>query len=55
LLSCLLALNGVRLSCARAGNKGKKYPLLFAYVLLDILLMVGCIYILSIQANALYL
>lgn len=55
LLSCLLLANGVRVSYARSGNKGKKYVQLLVYLVLDVLLMVGYIYILSIQANALYL
>jgi hypothetical protein len=55
LLSCLLLVNGVRLSYGRSGNKGKKYLHLLLYIILDVLLMVGYIYILSIQTNALYL
>ena len=55
MLSILLCLNGVRLTLARSGNKGKKYLHLFVYLVLDVLLMVGYIYILSIQSNALYL
>jgi len=38
-----------------SGNKGKKYLRLFAFLLLDLLLVVAYIYIIAIQPNALYI
>jgi hypothetical protein len=54
LLTLLLPLNYFRLLGVRAGNKGKKYAYLALFLGLDILLIVGCIYIIAIQSNALY-
>lgn len=55
LLSLLLVLNAARISFARGGNKGKKYSYLALFLLSDVLLLVGYIYIVAIQTNALYL
>lgn len=55
LLTLLLPANYFRLLLARSGNKGKKYSYLAAFLGLDILMIVGCIYIIAIQSNALYL
>jgi hypothetical protein len=55
LLTLLLPINYFRLYFVRSGNKGKKYSYLAAFLGLDILVIVGCIYIIAIQSNALYL
>lgn len=55
LLTLLLPINYFRIYFVRNGNKGKKYSYLGAFLGLDILVIVGCIYIIAIQANALYL
>lgn len=55
LLTVLLPLNGIRLAAGTNGNKGKKYSALLLFAILDILLLVGYIYVMAIQANALYL
>jgi hypothetical protein len=45
----------VRLSCARVGNRGKKYLRLFVFLVLNVLLILGFIYIIALQSNALFL
>lgn len=54
LLTLLLPVNYLRLFTVRTGNKGKKYLYLGAFLGLDILMIIGCIYIIAIQSNALY-
>lgn len=55
LLTILLVLNPLRISCGRIGNKGKRYLRLLSFLLLDVLFIVGCIYVITIQSSALYL
>ena len=55
LLTLLIPINYFRLFFVRSGNKGKKYSYLAAFLGLDLMLILGCIYIVALQANALYL
>lgn len=55
LLTLLLPLNYLRILAVRAGNKGKRYSYLTAFLVLDVLLIVGCVYIVALQSNALFL
>lgn len=55
LLTLLLPLNYLRIAAVRAGNRGKRYSFLAAFLGLDVLLIVGCIYVVALQTNALYL
>lgn len=55
LLTLLLPVNYFRLFFVRSGNKAKRYSYLAAFLGLDILIVIGCIYIIAIQSNALYL
>jgi hypothetical protein len=55
LITLLIPVNYFRLFFARTGNKGKKYSYLAAFLGLDILMIIACIYIIAIQTNALYL
>ena len=55
LLTLLLLANPVRLHNARVGNRGKKYLRLLVFLVLDVLLVLGLIYIIALQSNSLYL
>lgn len=55
ILTLLLALNALRLSLGSSGNRGKRYSHLIAFMILDIVLLVGYVYIVALQINALYL
>lgn len=55
LLTLLLILNPLRLSFASSGGKGRKLLLLLFFCLLDILLILGCAYVVALQSSALYL
>lgn len=48
-------LNNLRLKLAIAGNKGKKYLSVVAYIVLAVLILVGFVYIVAIQDNILWL
>ena len=54
LLTLLLAFNPLRIACARSGNKGKKYLKLIVFLVLNVLLILGYVYVLALQTNALY-
>ena len=55
LLTLLLFLNPLRISSARVGNKGKRYGRLVLFLVLDLLLIIGLIYVIALQSSALYL
>lgn len=55
LLTLLVILNPIRINNGTAGNKGRKYLCLLTFIILDVLLLVGFIYIAALQSNALYL
>jgi hypothetical protein len=55
LLTLLVILNPIRINSGAAGNKGRKYLRLLTFIILDVLLLVGLIYIAAMQTNALYL
>jgi len=46
--------NGLRIKMGKSGNKGKKYLRLLGFLVVDLLLVIGYIYIIAIQTNALY-
>ena len=54
LLTLLLFLNPLRIASARVGNKGKKYLRLILFLVLDILFILGLVYVVALQSNALY-
>ena len=54
LLTLLLIFNPFRVSSARVGNKGRWYGRLVLFLLLDVLLILGLIYVVALQASALF-
>lgn len=55
LLSLLLLANPLRIGLGRSGSKGRQSLKLLGFVGLDVLLVVGYVYVLGMQSNALYL
>lgn len=55
LLTLLLGLNAWRFYLGKAGNKGKRYGMLFGFIGLDVLVIVGEVYLVALQISALYL
>ena len=55
LLTLLLLLNPLRLTSASSGAKGRKTLLLLLFFLLDILFLLGCVYVAALQSSALYM
>ena len=54
LLTLLLFLNPLRIGSARVGNKGRKYLRLILFLILDVLFILGLVYIIALQSSALY-
>ena len=54
LLTLLLILNPLRIGSARVGNKGRKYLRLILFLILDVLFILGLVYIIALQSSALY-
>jgi len=54
LLTLLLIFNPFRLSSARIGNKGRRYGRLVFFLLLDVLLILGLVYVVALQSSALF-
>ena len=48
-------MNPIRIAAGTAGNKGRKYAKMMGFLVLDLLMIVGCIYVAALQSNALYL
>lgn len=55
ILTILLFLNSWRMSLGEAGNKGKRFGWICGFLGLTALIIIGWIYVVALQTNALYL
>lgn len=55
LLTLLLFCNPLRLTLASSGGRGRKTLYLLLFCVVDILFVLGCVYVAALQSNVLYL